>query len=67
MGADDVLVKMVRICKEFPGVTALSNVDFELRRSEIHAICGENGAGKSTLIKVLTGVEHHEAGEIYLE
>jgi simple sugar transport system ATP-binding protein len=67
MGADDVLVKMVRICKEFPGVTALSNVDFELRRGEIHAICGENGAGKSTLIKVLTGVEHHEAGEIYLE
>ena len=58
---------MVGICKEFPGVKALVNVDFELRRGEIHAVCGENGAGKSTLIKVLTGVEHNEAGQIYLE
>ena len=67
MGTETALVKMVGICKEFPGVKALVNVDFELRRGEIHAVCGENGAGKSTLIKVLTGVEHNEAGQIYLE
>jgi len=67
MEAENVLVRMVGICKEFPGVKALSNVDFELRRSEIHAVCGENGAGKSTLIKVLTGVEHNETGDIYLD
>ena len=66
MGTEHVLVKMEGICKEFPGVKALVNVDFELRRGEIHAVCGENGAGKSTLIKVLTGVEHNEAGQIYL-
>lgn len=67
MGAEHPLVKMTGICKEFPGVKALANVDFELRRGEIHAVCGENGAGKSTLIKVLTGVEHNEAGQIYLD
>ncbi len=67
MEAENVLVTMVGICKEFPGVKALANVDFELKRGEIHAICGENGAGKSTLIKVLTGVEHNESGDIYLD
>jgi len=63
----DHLVEMSDITKTFPGVTALSNVDFSLRKGEIHAIMGENGAGKSTLIKVLTGVEHQDNGEIYLE
>lgn len=67
MDADNVLVKMVGICKDFPGVKALSCVDFELRRGEVHAVCGENGAGKSTLIKVLTGVEHNESGDIFLD
>lgn len=67
MGTDKVLVKMQGICKEFPGVKALVNVDFELRYGEIHAVCGENGAGKSTLIKVLTGVEQHDEGQIHLE
>ncbi len=55
MGTENVLVRMDGICKEFPGVKALDNVDFTLRHGEIHAVCGENGAGKSTLIKVLTG------------
>lgn len=58
---------MRHITKTFPGVKALSNVDFTLRAGEIHALMGENGAGKSTLIKVLTGVEEMETGEIYLE
>ncbi len=58
---------MQGIRKTFPGVLALSDVDFTLRAGEIHALMGENGAGKSTLIKVLTGVEHHDAGHILLE
>jgi len=60
------LVKAKGICKTFPGVKALVNVDFELRSGEIHCLMGENGAGKSTLIKVLTGVEILDAGEIFL-
>ncbi len=55
------------ICKTFPGVRALQNVDFTLRKGEIHALMGENGAGKSTLIKVLTGVYDKDAGEIRLD
>jgi len=58
---------MRKICKAFPGVKALSNVDFSLRRGEIHALMGENGAGKSTLIKVLTGVYHKDSGQIFIE
>ena len=55
------------ICKYFPGVRALEQVDFTLREGEIHALMGENGAGKSTLIKVLTGVYHKDAGEVYIK
>ena len=51
----------------FPGVKALDNVDFTLRKGEIHALMGENGAGKSTLIKVLTGVYGKEDGDIFLD
>jgi len=61
------LIKMSGIYKTFPGVKALSNVDFQLRAGEIHALMGENGAGKSTLIKVLTGVERLDRGEITFE
>ena len=52
---DNVVLKLENITKRFPGVTALNNVQFELRKGEIHALMGENGAGKSTLIKVITG------------
>ena len=64
---NDFVLTMTGISKTFPGVNALENVDFALKRGEIHALVGENGAGKSTLIKVLTGVEHPDAGSIELE
>ena len=65
--SDGLLLSMRGINKTFPGVRALSNVDFSLRGGEIHALMGENGAGKSTLIKVLTGVYGLESGEIRMD
>ncbi len=64
---NSVVLTMRNINKNFPGVTALADVDFTLRFGEIHALMGENGAGKSTLIKVLTGVEEFETGEIRMQ
>jgi ribose transport system ATP-binding protein len=52
------------VVKRFPGVLALNNVHFELKRGEVHALCGENGAGKSTLMKVITGLYHADEGEV---
>lgn len=64
---EGAVLEMRGICKYFPGVRALQDVDFTLRRGEIHALMGENGAGKSTLIKVLTGVYSKDSGEVYIE
>ena len=65
----DVILEMRNITKEFPGVTALKNVSFSVRRGEIHALVGENGAGKSTLMEVLSGVHPYGSysGDIYFE
>lgn len=63
----ELILTMRGIDKQFPGVIALSSVDFTLRSGEIHALMGENGAGKSTLIKVLTGVYEYDRGEIRLQ
>lgn len=63
----EYLLEMKGISKEFPGVKALQNVDFQLKAGEIHALLGENGAGKSTLIKVLGGIYIAEAGEILID
>ena len=63
----DSVLEMRHIYKTFPGVKALQNVDFTLKKGEIHALMGENGAGKSSLIKVLTGVEEFETGEILID
>lgn len=54
------------IDKSFPGTKALSAVNFQLQRGEIHALVGENGAGKSTLMNVIDGIHHPDAGEIFV-
>ena len=54
-----LILQMQGITKIFPGVKALDDVPLQVRRGNIHAICGENGAGKSTLMKVLSGVYPH--------
>ena len=52
----EYILEMKNITKEFPGVTALNNVTFQVKKGEIHALVGENGAGKSTLMNVLSGI-----------
>jgi general nucleoside transport system ATP-binding protein len=58
------LIKMIGITKNFPGVVANNNVDFELQPAEIHTILGENGAGKTTLMNILSGMHQPDAGSI---
>ncbi len=62
---EELLVRMEGIQKYFPGVHALNNCSFELRKGEVHALVGENGAGKSTLMKVLTGLYQKDGGTIW--
>ncbi|MEI6387699.1 MAG: sugar ABC transporter ATP-binding protein [Spirochaetota bacterium] len=60
------VLRLEGISKSFPGVKALDNMAIELRRGEIHAVCGENGAGKSTLMKLITGVYRPDSGTMSL-
>ncbi len=63
----ELILRAQGICKYFPGVNALQQVDFSLKKGEIMALLGENGAGKSTLVKTLTGVYQRDAGQIFLD
>jgi len=67
MVSQAALLQARGICKEFPGVRALENVDFDVYPGEVHILIGENGAGKSTLGKILMGAYKHDSGEILLE
>jgi general nucleoside transport system ATP-binding protein len=64
--ADDLVLDMRNIRKEFPGVVANDGVSFDVRRGEVHALLGENGAGKSTLMNILYGLYKPDGGEILL-
>ena len=63
----DYVLELNGITKIFPGVKALNQVHFQLKKGEVHALMGENGAGKSTFIKVITGVHKAEEGEMFLD
>lgn len=63
----DIVLEFKNITKSFPGVKALNNVSFSIRRGTVHALVGENGAGKSTLMKILNGLYQADAGSIYLD
>ena len=54
------------LVKDFPGVRAVNNVSFDIKRNTVHCLVGENGAGKSTLIKMLTGAYTRTSGKILL-
>lgn len=63
----EVLLRMSNITKNYGGIKALSNVNFELYKGELLCLLGENGAGKSTLMKILSGVVTPTEGEIFFE
>jgi len=65
-GEERPVLEMVHVSKQFGATLALDDVSLELRRGEIHALLGENGAGKSTLIKIMTGVQRQDSGEIHI-
>ncbi|MBE3094506.1 MAG: sugar ABC transporter ATP-binding protein [Actinobacteria bacterium] len=64
---DEYILRIENVTKDFPGIRALSNVSFKIKKGDIHGLCGENGAGKSTLVKILAGVYPNNTyqGKIY--
>jgi ribose transport system ATP-binding protein len=65
--ADKYILEMENVSKTFPGVKALNNIHFNLKKGEVHSLVGENGAGKSTLLKILAGAYKKDAGTIKLD
>ncbi len=65
--AENHILELRNITKTFGATVALSEVNFSLRKGEIHALCGENGAGKSTLMKVINGIYQPDAGSIVIK
>ena len=61
------LIELSGICKSFPGVRALDDVQFNLKAGEVHALLGENGVGKSTLMKIISGIYPRDSGSYRLE
>ena len=64
---DEIKIELRGISKSFPGVKALDNVNFAVRKGTVHCLCGENGAGKSTLMKVINGLYKQDTGEILID
>ncbi len=64
---DDIKMRVSGVEKSFPGVKALSNIDFAVRKGTVHALCGENGAGKSTLMKIIMGIYKADRGQIFID
>src|ERR671911_484540 len=64
--AERPVLEMEHVSKQFGATLALDDVSLQLRRGEIHALLGENGAGKSTLIKIMTGIQRQDSGEIFI-
>ena len=66
-GMDEIKMRVSGVEKSFPGVKALSNIDFSVRKGTVHALCGENGAGKSTLMKIIMGLYKADKGQIFID
>jgi ribose transport system ATP-binding protein len=64
---ENLILQTERLCKSYPGVRALDEVDFDLRRGEVHALVGQNGAGKSTFIEIIAGSLRPDAGRILFD
>lgn len=65
--AQNIICRIKNVSKQFPGVAALKDVNFDIERGKVHAIVGENGAGKSTLMNILSGVYHADRGSVEFE
>ncbi|MBQ3575597.1 MAG: ATP-binding cassette domain-containing protein, partial [Clostridia bacterium] len=63
----EAYIQFKGVTKQFGGITALKDVTFDIRKGEVHCLCGENGAGKSTLINICGGVFAPTRGEIWID
>jgi ribose transport system ATP-binding protein len=66
MAPTENVLEIRDLVKDFPGVRAVNNISFDIKRNTVHCLVGENGAGKSTLIKILTGAYQRTSGRIFL-